>query len=76
MEMTEKLVREFDAKDEDGNLYAILEYQQYASFEPINQPIQYLKGRKRFTLGDGSPVQDRDDGTLIIVESGTIVREV
>jgi hypothetical protein len=76
MEITEQFVRVFDAEDKDGTLYTIREYQQYGSITPVGQPTQYVKGRKRFFLVDGTPVQDRGDGTFVIVERGAIVREV
>lgn len=67
-------VNRFDAFDDDGNCYVIVERRVIVRFQPLRGPAQSLKGAKDYILDDGRDVSPIDDDTFRIVECGTILR--
>ena len=72
----EKEIGRFIAEDDDGVAHHMIEYQQYELYTAPRQATETIEGGKRFMLDDGSPVQDMEDGTFKIIETGKIIRKV
>ncbi len=69
-----RVSRKFDAFDDQGNRYAIVEYQELIESQALGRPPEWIKGMKRLELDDGSPVNFKDENTFEIVMSGVTVR--
>ena len=55
----------FVTKDESGEAYEILVYEEYV----VNLGVEMPNGIKRLVTSDGSPVNLNRDGSFTIVES-------
>lgn len=76
---TEQFQREtgrFRVESEDGTPYTLIETTTFYRYFPINQEPQTRKGPSSYELDDGSPVNQRKNGTFQIVDSGEILRKL
>lgn len=67
---------QFEAQDDEGNLYTVIEYQLVIESEPISGPSSIMKGTKELFLGNGRAVNYIDDDTFEVVETEKIIRRV
>jgi hypothetical protein len=78
--MTERRYRQesdrFEAKDDGGRLYTVVEYQLIIESTPVSGPTSIMKGTKELFLANGHNVNYIDDDTFEVVETDTIIRRV
>lgn len=78
--MTERRYREeidrFEAKDDDGKIFTVVEYQHMIEVTPISGPTSIAKGTKELFLTNGHSVEYIDDETFKVIETGKIIRRV
>lgn len=76
--MTERRYQEeidrFQAKDDDGQLFTVVEYQHMIEVTPISGPTSIVKGTKEMLLTNGHSVEYIDDETFKVVETGKLIR--
>jgi len=72
VEKTESYV----AVDESGNTYGIDIWTTFTEYTPVNGSAQWLPGAKSHKLQNGNHVNVNNDGKLVDVETGLIMRRV
>jgi hypothetical protein len=76
MRESEKEIARFDAIDDEGRRYTVVELQRVAFRRDINGTLHALEGLKRLALLSGENVNRLQDGTLKIFETGKIIRKI
>jgi hypothetical protein len=70
-------VRQFDAVDDDGNEYTIIEYQEMMEQRFREKPSQWTRtGPSWLRLDDGTPVNQIDADTFKIATDDRIIKRV
>ena len=68
---------EYEAVDDDGNEYAIVEYQEVAERRAIGKPVEWVRlGPSTFRLDDRTPINRVDENTFEIATTGKVLRRV
>ena len=73
---TEREVGRFEAEDDEGNRYTVIEWQHIIISRPISGRVQEVPGVVRFALITGGHVEPKDDGSFQILDSDKIIRKV
>jgi hypothetical protein len=76
MKMTEEEVERWDAEDDHGNRYTVIEWQTFKLFEPLSGPPTWVPTVKRLALTTGEHVNVKDDETYEIFDSEIIIRRI
>jgi len=74
--VTEMEVGRFYAEDDMGNRYTVVRWQDMIVFRPSSGPVRRIPGKVRYSLVTGEQLDDRSDGSLIIVNDATVLRRV
>jgi hypothetical protein len=74
--ITEREVGRFYAKDGMGNHYTVVRWQDMIVFRPLNGPVRRIQGKVRYSLVTGQQLDDRSDGSLVIVNDATVLRRI
>jgi hypothetical protein len=78
--MVEQRYREeidrFQAKDDEGNTFTVIEYQNIVKTTLINRPDSIMRGTKAHILSTGLNVEFIDDETFKIVKTDTVIKRV
>ena len=75
-EATERKVGHFQAKDDDGNLYIVIEWLLFTTHQPPGGSSQEVNSKMRLALASGERVNSLKDGTFQIVDNDVIIRKV
>jgi hypothetical protein len=59
----------YRCRDDNGNGYVVIEYQNYRIFNPVSGPRQEVPTTKELLLSTGEPVKYIDDQTFEVVSS-------
>jgi hypothetical protein len=74
--ITEREVGRFFAVDSLGNRYIIVQWQDIIVFRPSSGPVRRIPGKVRYSLITGEQLDDRVDGTLVMVNDHRVLRRV
>jgi hypothetical protein len=74
--ITEREVGRFFAVDGLGNRYTVVRWQDMIVFRPLSGPVRRIPGKVRYSLVTGEQLDDRADGSLVIVNDATVIRRV
>lgn len=64
------------AVDESGNAYNIDIWTTLTEFKPVNGSAQWTSGAKSHQLKNGNHVNVNNDGTLVDVQTGLVMRRI
>lgn len=72
----EHAVKEYDARDDDGEEYVIIEYQEVMERRTVGNPnVEWVKtGPSTFRLDDRTPVNRIDADTFKIATNDTVLK--
>lgn len=77
MKTKSELIEEVTARDELGNEYSVLVYQEFLESTAMNRPPSWVPGLKEMRLEDGTFVNFIDDNTFEIVgRPSTIIKRI
>jgi len=71
--ITEREVGRFYAEDGMGNRYTVVRWQDMVVFQPLSGPVRRISGKVRYSLVTGEQLDDRADGSLVIVNDHTVL---
>jgi hypothetical protein len=74
--ITEREVGRFFAEDGLGNRYTIVQWQNLIVFRPSSGPVRRIPGKVRYSLVTGEQLDDRVDGSLVIVDDHKVLHRV
>ena len=74
--ITERQVGRFFAEDGLGNRYTIVQWQDMIVFRPSSGPVRRIPGKVRYSLVTGEQLDDRVDGSLVIVNDHKVLHRV
>ncbi len=74
--ITEREVGRFYAEDGKGNRYTVVRWQDMIVFRPSRGSVVRIPGKVRYSLVTGEQLDDRSDGSLVIVNDATILHKV
>jgi hypothetical protein len=74
--ITEREVGRFYAEDGKGNRYTVVRWQDMIVFRPSRGSVVRIPGKVRCSLVTGEQLDDRSDGSLVIVNDATILHKV
>lgn len=74
--MSIKETNRFECKDEDGNLYTVIEYTTYVTFKPLSGPPQEKEGKMMHKLSNGNSVNDIDGKKFQITKGNIVIWKV
>jgi hypothetical protein len=67
----------YEAVDDYGNEYTIIEYQEVGERRAIGKPVEWVKmGSITFRLDDGTPINRINDTTFKIATTDRVLRRV
>lgn len=72
VEKTESYV----AVDESGSAYDIDIWTTFTEHNPVNGSAQWVSGAKSHKLANGNHVNVNNDGTLVDVQTGLVMRRI
>jgi threonine dehydratase len=67
-------MRRFQARSDDGEVFTVIEHQPLAKHRSLSDGASLLPKLKRYTLSDGSAVNQIGADTYKIVQTGQIIR--
>jgi hypothetical protein len=74
--ITEREIGRFYAEGDMGNRYTVVQRQDMIVFRPLTGPVRRIPGKIRYSLVTGEQLDDRADGSLVIMNSDTVIRRV
>lgn len=74
--ITERELDRFYAEDCMGHRYTVVRRQDMIVFRPINCSVRRIPGKVRYSLVTGEQLDDRADGSLVIVNDATVLHKV
>ena len=74
--ITERELERFFAEDSMGNRYTVVRRQGMIVFRPLSGSVMRVPGKIRYSLATGEQVDDRFDGSLVIVNDATVLHRV
>ena len=74
--ITERELDRFHAEDGVGHRYTVVQRQDVIVFRPLIGPVRRVPGKVRYCLVTGEQLDDRSDGTLVIVNDATVLHKV
>ena len=74
--ITEREVGRFYAEDGKGNRYTVVRWQNVIVFRPSSGSVRRIPGKVRYSLVTGEQLDDRSDGSLVIVNDATVLHKV
>ena len=74
--ITEREVDRFFAADALGNRYTVVQWQDMIVFQPLNGPVRRIPGKVRYSLVTGEQLDDRSDGSLVMVNDHKVLRRI
>ena len=74
--ITERETGRFYAEDGMGNRYTVVRWQDMIVFRPFSGPMRRIPGKVRYSLVTGEQLDDRSDGSLVIVNDATVLRRI
>jgi len=74
--MAEAEIGRFYAEDDRGNRYTVVRWRDAIVFRPTGGPTRRIPRKVRHSLITGEQLDSRADGSLVIVNSNTIIRTV
>ena len=72
----EREIRRFQAASDDGDVFTVIEYQNFIERRLLSGDTSITKGLKRLVLSDGSRVNQIDPETFKIVQTDQIIRKI
>jgi hypothetical protein len=74
--ITEKEVDRFFAEDNLGRRYTVIRKQDMIVFRPLGGSVMRIPGKIRYSLVTGEQLDDRFDGSLVIMNDATVLHKV
>jgi hypothetical protein len=74
--ITEKEVDRFFAEDNLGRRYTVIRKQDMIVFRPLGGSVVRIPGKIRYSLVTGEQLDDRFDGSLVIMNDATVLHKV
>ena len=74
--ITEKEVDRFLAEDNLGRLYTVVQKQDVIVCRPSGGSVVRIPGKSRYTLVTGEALDDRFDGSFVVVNDATVLRKI
>jgi hypothetical protein len=74
--ITEREIGRFYAEDGMGSRYTVVQRQDMIVFRPSTGPVRRIPGKIRYSLVTGEQLDDRADGSLVIMNGDTVIRRV
>ena len=74
--ITEREVGRFYAEDGLGHRYTVVQRQDMIVFRPLSGPVRRIPGKVRYSLVTGEQLDDRSDGSFVIVNEDSVIRRV
>ena len=74
--ITEREVDRFYAEDGMGHRYTVVRRQDMIVFRPLGGSVRRIPGKVRYSLVTGEQLDDRSDGSLVIVNDATVLHKV
>jgi hypothetical protein len=74
--ITEREVDRFYAEDGTGHRFTVVRRQDMLVFRPLSGPMRRIPGKLRYSLVTGEQIDDRPDGSLVIVKDATVLHKV
>jgi hypothetical protein len=74
--ITEREVGRFYAEDGMGNRYTVVQWEDMIVFRPSSGAVRRIAGKVRHSLATGEQLDNRADGSLVIVNDHTVIRRV
>ena len=74
--ITESEVGRFYAEDGLGNRYTVVRWQDMVVFQPLSGPVRRIPGKVRYSLVTGEQLDDRVDGSLVMVNDHRVLHRV
>ena len=74
--ITEKEVDRFFAEDSAGRRYTVVRKQDMIVFRPSRGSVVRIPGKIRYSLVTGEQLDDRFDGSLVIMNDATVLHKV
>lgn len=66
----------YAAVDESGNIYDIDIWTTFTEYTPVNGSAQWISGAKSHKVKNGNDVNVNNDGTIIDVQTGLVMRRI
>ena len=74
--ITEKEVDRFFAEDNLGRRYTVVRKQDMIVFRPSRGSVVRIPGKIRYSLVTGEQLDDRFDGSLVMMNDATVLHRV
>ena len=74
--ITEKEVDRFFAEDNMGRRYTVVRKQDMIVCRPLGGSVIRIPGKIRYSLVTGEQLDDRFDGSLVIMNDATVLHRV
>jgi hypothetical protein len=74
--ITEKEVDRFFAEDNMGRRYTVVQKQDMIVVRPLGGSVVRIPGKIRYSLVTGEQLDDRFDGSLVIMNDATVLHKV
>ena len=74
--ITEKEVERFFAEDSVGRRYIVVRKQDMIVFRPSRGSVVRIPGKIRYSLVTGEQLDDRFDGSLVMINDATVLHRV
>jgi hypothetical protein len=74
--ITEKEVDRFFAEDNLGRRYTVVRKRDMIVFRPLGGSVVRIPGKIRYSLATGEQLDDRFDGSLVIMNDATVLHKV
>jgi hypothetical protein len=74
--ITEREIDRFYAEDGMGHRYTVVRRQDMIVFRPLSGSVRRIPGKVRYSLVTGEQLDDRSDGSLVIVNDATVLRRI
>ena len=74
--ITEKEVDRFFAEDSVGRRYIVVRKQDMIVFRPSRGSVVRIPGKIRYSLVTGEQLDDRFDGSLVMINDATVLHRV
>ena len=74
--ITEKEIDSFFAEDNMGRRYTVVQMQDMIVVRPLGGSVVRIPGKIRYSLVTGEQLDDRFDGSLVIMNDATVLHKV
>jgi len=74
--ITEKEVDRFFAEDNMGRRYTVVQKQDMIVVRPLGGSVVRIPGKIRYSLVTGEQLDDRFDGSLVMMNDATVLHKV